>query len=151
MATKIVPAAPVLKVEADSTVKFRGRLKEIDLAHFTCQIYVSDTEYVTGAFDDEFESLVRLALGREVEAAGDATSLRRNGKGFTVREVRLKELDVLPDMESSSSLLQPLLEQTSEAGSELDKGWAEREDLNSLEEIINYARQLRGKPALAKE
>lgn len=148
MASEALPAALVLKVKADSTVKFRGVLKEVNLAQYTCQIYVSGSEYVVCSFDEEFESLVRFALGSAIEVAGKVTSLRRNGKGFIVREVKMNEMEMLPSADTTSALHSLL--GTMPDDSE-HQGWSSREDLNSLEDIVNYARQLRGKPPTNKE
>lgn len=83
---------------------------------------------------------------------GKVIQLERNGKGFLVTEVRLHEIEPLPGLQPVSSLLQTLLAeaQTEPQDGQDVSGWADRDDINSLDDIVNYARQLRGKPPISQ-
>ncbi len=66
MATDTLPNIQLINVGLEAAehnlVRFQGALKAINLVSRICQIYLSETEYITCLFDDEMVSLIRFAL-----------------------------------------------------------------------------------------
>jgi len=96
-----MPPAPqiTVKVEGaeDNRVKIRGALREVNLAHKTCRVYTSDSEYITCHFSQELELDVIYALGRDVEVAGSVVKVSSNGNGFGVEEIGLQSITELAE------------------------------------------------------
>lgn len=154
MATDTIPTAPTISVKIDGAednqVTLQGALKEVNLADKTCRVYTSDIEFVTCHFDDELEPDVIYALGTDVEVSGSVVDLKSNGSGFRVAELELKRIGS-PDSAGPPKIMDgpAMIEAMRESG--VLGMWADREDLQTTSDVINYTRRLRGRPPLSDD
>ncbi len=148
MTADTLPITQQITVRIDGTedrqVKLRGILNEVNLSDKTCRVYTSDSEYVTCHFHAALETDVVYALGRNVEVSGEWLKIERNGHTAKVDEIRLQSVEQVYDSEpASNSEKHGTVKDLLESG--IVGMWADREDLHTTRDVINYARRLRGK------
>lgn len=83
-------ANPILTVAANQKVS--GWLREINLAHNTCQIY-ADGEAINCSFDPSLKQALIDALDRRITAYGEAIMQNGNGHGPKVKEIYVRLLE----------------------------------------------------------
>jgi hypothetical protein len=115
----------------------RGRLRSINLAQRSCQVYIEKKLFVTCCFDQSLEEQVKAALDCFVEVTGEAV-LPAGAEELRVREMKLQEVKIIEPQPGEDGFTS--ISVSDFLASEFVGAWKDRTDIDDTDEFANKLR-----------